>query len=121
VGHVHEIAQAADPEARVVYVDNEPIAIAHSDIVLDGNEYAAMAAADGEELADPLVDPEPHHPLQPQPVQLTDPRGPRKLGDDLLGEFPVHRVIQRATDQEVIRPGRVRLVQIQLTNPELLI
>ena len=48
VGHVHEIAQAAHPDARVVYVDNEPVAIAHSDIVLEGNEYAAMAAADGE-------------------------------------------------------------------------
>ncbi|QWF85356.1 SAM-dependent methyltransferase [Amycolatopsis sp. CA-230715] len=49
VGHVHEIAQTADPSARVVYVDNEPVAIAHSEIVLEGNENAIMVDADGEQ------------------------------------------------------------------------
>lgn len=47
-GHVHEIAQAHDPDARVVYVDNEQVAVAHSEIVLAGNGNAAMVAADGE-------------------------------------------------------------------------
>lgn len=29
VGHVHEVAQAVDPSCRTVYVDNEPVAVAH--------------------------------------------------------------------------------------------
>lgn len=34
LGNVHEIAQAADPDARVVYVDIDPIAVAHSRQIL---------------------------------------------------------------------------------------
>ncbi|WP_328539744.1 SAM-dependent methyltransferase [Streptomyces sp. NBC_00344] len=49
-GSSHEVAQKADPRARVVYVDNDPVAFAHSRAVLDGNENAAVAAAD---LRDP--------------------------------------------------------------------
>ncbi|MFI5587862.1 SAM-dependent methyltransferase [Amycolatopsis sp. NPDC051758] len=48
VGHVHEVAQAIDPRSRVVYVDNEPVAVAHSEIVLEDNENAAMVFADAE-------------------------------------------------------------------------
>jgi SAM-dependent methyltransferase len=48
VGHVHEIAHAIDPTSRVVYVDNEPVAVAHSEIVLEGNENAVMVHADAE-------------------------------------------------------------------------
>jgi hypothetical protein len=47
-GHVHEVAQALAPESRVVYVDNEPIAVAHSEIVLEGNDLVEMINADGE-------------------------------------------------------------------------
>ncbi|MEV6011354.1 SAM-dependent methyltransferase [Streptomyces sp. NPDC051976] len=50
-GNVHEVAQAASPGARVVYVDNDPVAVAHSRAVLDGNDNATIAAAD---LRDPL-------------------------------------------------------------------
>ncbi|HEY5835087.1 SAM-dependent methyltransferase [Streptomyces sp.] len=49
-GNVHEVAQAASPGARVVYVDNDPVAVAHSRAVLEGNEDATIAAAD---LRDP--------------------------------------------------------------------
>ena len=45
-GNVHEVAQAADPEARVAYVDHDPVAVAHSQAVLEGNERAVVAAAD---------------------------------------------------------------------------
>jgi len=54
VGHVHEVVQAIDPEARVVYVDNEPVAVAHSEIVLKGNDNAEMVQADAEFPADVL-------------------------------------------------------------------
>ncbi|GAA4673387.1 SAM-dependent methyltransferase [Streptomyces chumphonensis] len=45
-GNVHEVALAATPEARVVYVDNDPVAVAHSRAVLDGNDRADIVAAD---------------------------------------------------------------------------
>ncbi|MER5782735.1 SAM-dependent methyltransferase [Streptomyces mobaraensis] len=45
-GGVHETAQAADPEARVVYVDHDPVAVAHSRTVLEGNDRAGVVAAD---------------------------------------------------------------------------
>ncbi|MFJ2913834.1 SAM-dependent methyltransferase [Streptomyces sp. NPDC087228] len=45
-GNVHEVAQTADPEARVAYVDHDPVAVAHSRAVLEGNERAVIAAAD---------------------------------------------------------------------------
>ncbi|MEU0202397.1 MULTISPECIES: SAM-dependent methyltransferase [unclassified Streptomyces] len=45
-GNVHEIAQAARPGAHVVYVDHDPVAVAHSQAVLQGNEDAAVVAAD---------------------------------------------------------------------------
>ncbi|MGK5696117.1 SAM-dependent methyltransferase [Streptomyces sp. URMC 128] len=45
-GNVHEVAQAARPGARVVYVDHDPVAVAHSEAVLEGNDDAAVVAAD---------------------------------------------------------------------------
>ncbi|GHE49150.1 hypothetical protein GCM10018771_32890 [Streptomyces cellulosae] len=45
-GNVHEVAQAADPEARVMYVDHDPVAVAHSKVVLEGNDRADILAAD---------------------------------------------------------------------------
>jgi hypothetical protein len=50
VGNVHEIAQGIAKESRVLYVDNEPVAVAHSELMLDGNDGAAILHAD---LADP--------------------------------------------------------------------
>ncbi|MFJ4964684.1 SAM-dependent methyltransferase [Streptomyces sp. NPDC088729] len=45
-GNVHEVAQAADPEARVAYVDHDPVAVAHSRAVLEGDDRTVIAAAD---------------------------------------------------------------------------
>ncbi|MFD5268292.1 SAM-dependent methyltransferase [Streptomyces sp. NPDC058335] len=45
-GNVHEVAQAARPGARVVYVDHDPVAVAHSQVVLEGNADAGVVAAD---------------------------------------------------------------------------
>lgn len=49
-GNVHEIAQARQPEARIAYVDNDPVTVAHARAVLRGTPGAAIAAAD---LRDP--------------------------------------------------------------------
>lgn len=46
VGNVHEVAQAANPDACVVYVDIDPIAIAHSEVILRDNPRACAIRAD---------------------------------------------------------------------------
>ncbi|MEV6824223.1 SAM-dependent methyltransferase [Amycolatopsis sp. NPDC051102] len=46
VGNVHEVAQEVDPEAKVVYVDYEPVAVAHSVMLLKDNPYAEALEAD---------------------------------------------------------------------------
>ncbi|MFC8536537.1 SAM-dependent methyltransferase [Streptomyces sp. NPDC057249] len=45
-GNVHEVAQAIDPAAKVAYVDHDPVAVAHSQAVLEGNDGATIASAD---------------------------------------------------------------------------
>ncbi|MEV2247981.1 SAM-dependent methyltransferase [Streptomyces sp. NPDC049970] len=57
-GNVHEVAQANDPEARVVYVDHDPVAVAHSQAVLEGNDRAVVAAADLRKPREILENPE---------------------------------------------------------------
>jgi SAM-dependent methyltransferase len=52
VGAVHEIAHRADPDARVVYVDNEPIAVAHARQLLSRDPNVAVLEAD---LRDPAT------------------------------------------------------------------
>jgi hypothetical protein len=46
VGNVHEVAQQASPDCRVVYVDYEPVAVAHSAMMLRGNPNAGVVGAD---------------------------------------------------------------------------
>ncbi len=45
-GNVHEVAQRADPGARVAYVDIDPVAVAHSKAILAGNQNATVIEAD---------------------------------------------------------------------------
>lgn len=51
VGNLHEIAQRADPECRVVYVDKDPVAVAHSRLLLDGNDRTMVVRADLREVS----------------------------------------------------------------------
>lgn len=46
MGNVHEVAQRAEPTARVVYVDWDPVVSAHSDLLLADNDRATMIQAD---------------------------------------------------------------------------
>src|SRR4051812_46047545 len=45
-GNVHEIAQKEDAEARVLYVDHDPVAVAHSELILRDNPLAQVLKAD---------------------------------------------------------------------------
>jgi hypothetical protein len=60
VGNVHEVAQRASPDVGVVYVDIDPIAVAHSQDLLKHNDRAIAIPADlrrSDELLDRLTDP----------------------------------------------------------------
>jgi hypothetical protein len=46
VGNVHEIAQRKVPDARVVYVDIDPVATAHAGEILRDNQFATAVQAD---------------------------------------------------------------------------
>jgi SAM-dependent methyltransferase len=46
VGNVHEVAQSANPKARVAYVDIDPVAVAHSREILVGNDLAVALRGD---------------------------------------------------------------------------
>jgi S-adenosyl methyltransferase len=58
VGNVHEIAQASDPAARVVYVDIDPVAVAHSRAILTGNELVGVLQTDVRNASGVLKAPE---------------------------------------------------------------
>jgi S-adenosyl methyltransferase len=58
VGNVHEIAQRADPGCRVVYVDKEPVAVAHSELLLADNDRAAVIQANLCDVEDVLEHPQ---------------------------------------------------------------
>ncbi|MFC0541266.1 SAM-dependent methyltransferase [Kutzneria chonburiensis] len=53
-GNLHEIVQQQDPSCRVVYVDRDPIAVAHSELLLRGNDNAAVVHADARDHANIL-------------------------------------------------------------------
>ncbi|MEV6244196.1 SAM-dependent methyltransferase [Lentzea sp. NPDC051838] len=46
VSNVHEVAQELYPESRVLYVDRDPVAVAHSELILAGNDRTGVLQAD---------------------------------------------------------------------------
>jgi SAM-dependent methyltransferase len=56
--NVHEVAQQAAPGARVVYVDNDEVAVAHSRLILEDNPDATVIQADLREPEKILAAPE---------------------------------------------------------------
>jgi S-adenosyl methyltransferase len=46
IGNVHEVAQRSAPDARVVYVDMDPVAVAHGQQILAGNPNAVSIRED---------------------------------------------------------------------------
>ncbi|QLY27639.1 SAM-dependent methyltransferase [Nocardia huaxiensis] len=53
-GNVHEVAQEIDPSIRVLYVDIDPVAVAHARAILAGNDRATAVEADLRKPADLL-------------------------------------------------------------------
>lgn len=50
VGNVHEVARHADPRCRVVYVDHDPVTVARSRAILDGDELTSVLEADARDV-----------------------------------------------------------------------
>jgi SAM-dependent methyltransferase len=71
VGNVHEIAQRLAPESRVVYVDIDPVAVAHSQLILADNDLATAIQMDARRPAEILDHPQTRELLDfDQPVGL---------------------------------------------------
>ncbi|MEV4108971.1 SAM-dependent methyltransferase [Nonomuraea sp. NPDC049695] len=58
VGNTHEIAQQIVPDARVVYVDNDPVVLQHGRALLATDEHTAVASADMRQPAAVIGHPE---------------------------------------------------------------
>ena len=127
--NVHEVAQAAAPGSRIVYVDNDEVAVAHSRLMLEDNPDATVIQADLREPDKILADPETQLLIDfTQPVALlllavlhfvpdvanpgADPRDPARRGPprQLPGHLP--RLPGRQArhggqrDRRVQQPGR---------------
>jgi hypothetical protein len=57
VGNTHEVAQQINPACRVLYVDQEAVAVAHSELLLEENPRADILRADVRRPAEILADP----------------------------------------------------------------
>ncbi len=55
---IHQIAQQADPAARVAYIDNDPVVLAHARAILAGGPGVAVIAGDLRQPAAILTRPE---------------------------------------------------------------
>jgi hypothetical protein len=58
VGNVHNVAQQANARCRVVYVDVDPVAVAHSAAILADDPHTAVIQADARDTEQILAHPE---------------------------------------------------------------
>ncbi|WP_285776914.1 SAM-dependent methyltransferase [Microtetraspora sp. NBRC 13810] len=58
VENTHQVAQRADPQARVVYVDNDPMVLAHGRALLAENARTAVITSDLRDPAEILAAPD---------------------------------------------------------------
>ncbi|MCG5214824.1 SAM-dependent methyltransferase [Streptosporangium soli] len=57
VENTHQVAQRANPDSRVVYVDNDPMVLAHGRALLGANDRTAVITSDLRDPAAILADP----------------------------------------------------------------
>ncbi|QMU70779.1 SAM-dependent methyltransferase [Streptacidiphilus sp. P02-A3a] len=70
-GAVHEIAREVEPRARVVYVDRDPVAVAHSRLLLADDPLSEVVEADLRDPAALLAQPAAEELLRPgEPVAV---------------------------------------------------
>jgi serine/threonine protein kinase len=96
--NTHHVAQAAAPESRVVYVDCDPIVLAHGRALLAENDHTTVVQADIREPESILMDPEVRGFIdfdQPVAILLTgilhhlhDDEGPQHITETLMKAAP---------------------------------
>ncbi|MET1072094.1 MAG: SAM-dependent methyltransferase [Umezawaea sp.] len=104
-GNVHEVAERLVPSARVVYVDNDPVTVAHGRTMLKGHRSVAIVGADVRDPDAVLAAPETARLLDlDEPVALL-----------MVGILPYLSADERPADlvakyREAIAPGSVLVV-----------
>lgn len=96
--NVHQIAQLVDPSARVVYVDNDEVVLAHARALLADSKVTVVVAGDLREPAALLAEPDLRGHIDfEQPVALLlcgilhyvlDAEQPGRLVRELVDELP---------------------------------
>jgi S-adenosyl methyltransferase len=98
--NVHEVAQSVAPESRIVYVDNDPIVLAHARALLTSSAAGATAYVDADlrQPQDVLSAPEVRGTLDfGRPIALmlvavmhfiTDEMNPYGIVEELVGAMP---------------------------------
>ncbi|GAB3692345.1 SAM-dependent methyltransferase [Nocardiopsis oceani] len=84
--NTHEVAQAAAPESRIVYVDNDPMVLAHARALLTSTEKGSTHYIDAD-----LLDPEPLLAQARQYLDFTQPIALTFMGT--LVHYPVDEKI----------------------------
>ena len=97
-GHVHDIARQADPATRIVYVDNDPVVLAHGRNMLHGVPNTVILSHDLRAPAEILADPELRRLIDfSEPVAvllvailpfISDADDPAGIIRELLAPFP---------------------------------
>jgi S-adenosyl methyltransferase len=74
-GSTHEVAQEIAPEARVLYVDHDPLVLAHARALMNGSAQGQteFIMADLQQPEKILADPGAAAHARPQPARRTDP------------------------------------------------
>lgn len=124
--NVHQIAQEIDPEARVVYIDNDPVVLALGQSLLNENDRTAILSVDMTDTTAIFA----HKDLTrlidfSQPVAalfvsvlhcLPDSAGPRQLVQrvvDHLAPGSCVVVCQLVSDDPQVREGVTELMRVQ--------
>ena len=97
-GNVHEVARQADPAIRIVYVDNDPVVLAHGRNMLHGVPNTVILSHDLRAPAEILADPELRRLIDfSEPVAIllvailpfiSDADDPAGIIKELLAPFP---------------------------------
>ncbi len=95
--NVHQVAQAVDRRSRVVYIDNDPIVLAHGRMLLDENDETAVIQAEMTETDRIFADPEV--------TRLIDPQEPTAV----LFNSVLHCIPDSAEPGELVRRVADRL------------
>lgn len=101
--NTHQVVQRLQPEARIVYVDNDPTVIAHGRALLEDNELTRFSPADIRDADAVLDDPMVHDFLDlDQPVALFQIGTIHHFDDDADPQAIMARFVDRLAPGSVV-------------------